>query len=142
MLPNPWRRFAEDWPQLHVEYADLGFRHGLTRWVGCHPVAVVLHSALTQRQRRVAIAHECEHLDRGRPCETLRATIEQRVLDATAKWLLPDLDQIAEIVAVYDLHQAAEALWVTYPCLVDRFRCMSNDELEYVLDRQRREHIA
>lgn len=137
MHPNPWTRLERDWPQITVQYCDLGrMTHGLTTWYEGVPVSLALHERLTQRQRRVALTHELEHLDRGAPCHTLRASIEQRVLNATARWLLPDIDMIAEAMAVYDLHQAAEELWVTFSCLVTRLRTMSLDQLDYIAQRR------
>jgi hypothetical protein len=132
MHPDPWTRFAEDWPAVTWRKVDLGLRWGLTRWVGGQPVEVLLHSNLTQVQRRVTIAHECEHLDRGAPCRSMRGRDEQKVRDATARYLIPDLGQLAAHLAAYDVHRAADELWVTYPVLVDRLRGLSDTELERV----------
>lgn len=138
MQVNPWQRLAEDWPRVQVLYDDLGsqHKHGVSRWKRGKPIAVVLHRDLTQVQRRCVLAHELEHLDRGAPCETLRASIERRVVTATAKYLLPDLDVLAQTIAVYDLRRAAEELWVTWPVLIDRLRSMTDRELEYVTERR------
>jgi hypothetical protein len=139
---NPWRRLAEDWPGVPVVYADLGsqHRHGLTRWKRGRPVEVALNEHLTQVQRRCALAHELEHLDRGAPCETLRASIERRVLNATARYLLPDLALVADTLDVYGWHRAADELWVTFPVLVDRLKNLTDREVERVT--LRREHAA
>jgi hypothetical protein len=145
MKVNPWLRLAEDWPQMPVTFLDLGsiHRHGVTRWYEGQPVALMLHYQLTQVQRRCTLAHELEHLDRGAPCDTLKASIERRVITATAKYLLPDLDMLADMLAVYDLRRAADELWVTFPVLVDRLRGMTDRELEYVTERRsRREAVA
>lgn len=144
MQVNPWQRLAEDWPQVRVLYADLGseYKHGSTRWKAGHPVGVVLHEQLTQVQRRCALAHELEHLDRGAPCETLRASIERRVINATAKYLLPDLEVLAGMLAAYDLRRAADEMWVTFPVLVDRLRGMTDRELEFVTERRSAEAVA
>jgi hypothetical protein len=101
MKVNPWLRLAEDWPQMPVTFLDLGsiHRHGVTRWYEGQPVALMLHYQLTQVQRRCTLAHELEHLDRGAPCDTLKASIERRVITATAKYLLPDLDMLADMMA-------------------------------------------
>ena len=142
MSVNPWQRLAEEWPRVPVTYADLGspYKHGLTRWKAGRPIAVVLHERLTQVQRRCTLAHELEHLDRGAPCESLRASIEQRVVRATARYLLPDIALIADAVRLYDLHRAADELWVTFPVLVDRLRTMSDAELSLIGDE--RESVA
>jgi hypothetical protein len=132
MHPDPWARFAEDWPAVTWRPVDLGLRWGLTRWADGRPLEVLLHCDLTQVQRRVTIAHECEHLDRGAPCRTMRARDEQKVRDSTARYLIPDLGQLAAHLAAYDVHRAADELWVTYPVLVDRLRGLSDTELERV----------
>lgn len=138
MNVNPWQRLAEQWPRVPVEYADLGspHRHGLTLWRAGRPLRVTLHAQLTQVQRRCALAHELEHLDRGAPCETLRASIERRVIAATARYLLPDLDTLAETISAFDLRRAADELWVTFPVLVDRLRAVTDKELAYVTSRR------
>src|SRR5689334_6344497 len=112
MQVNPWQRLAEDWPAVTVEYAALGADWGRTRWVRGKPRVIILNEQLTQVQRRVTVAHECEHLDRGAAHESLRASEERRVLAAAARYLLPDLDLLAATLAVYDLHRAADELWV------------------------------
>lgn len=139
VTPNPWRRLAEDWPEVRVEYSDLGQRWERTRWELGGPV-IHLHERLLQVQARYAVAHATEHLVRGAPCESLRASIEARVLADTARWLLPDLDKVADVLAAYDLRAAASELWVPWQCLVDRLNGLSDDESEYV--HARREAVA
>lgn len=140
---NPWQRLVEDWPQIRVEHEDTGspYRHGVTHWADGTPIRVVLHKALSQVQRRCALAHELEHLDRGRPCESLRASIERRVLRDTARYLLPDLGIVGAALTVYSLRQAAAELWVTFPVLVDRLNHLSAKEAEY-LGRLGSEQVA
>lgn len=144
MLVNPWQRLAADWPGIPVRYEDLGaeHRHGLSRWFDGRPVEIVLHERLTQVQRRCALAHELEHLERGAPCESLRASIERRVIASTARYLLPNLDLLAEAIAVYDLRRAAHELWVTFPIVVDRLRGLNDRELEQVTARRLQEDVA
>lgn len=132
MTPHPWQRLARDWPDVNVTYADLGHRWGVTRWWPNGTKQIVLHQDLNQVKRRCVIAHECEHLDRGAPCETLRASIERQVISATARYLIPDLDILGETLGVYDLRRAANELWVTFPVLVDRLNGLSDDDSLYV----------
>jgi len=137
MKVNPWQRVAEDWPGIPVTYADLGpHRYGESHWKRGHPIGIVLHEQLTQVQRRCTLAHELEHLDRGAPCAALRASIERRVLTDTARYLLPDLDVLADMLAVYDLRRVADEMWVTFPVLVDRLRGLTDRELDYVTERR------
>jgi hypothetical protein len=143
MAVNPWQRLAEDWPRIQVVYEDLGpHRMGESRFRAGKPVGIALHKDLNQVERRCTLAHELEHFDRGQPCETLRASIERRVLAATSKYLLPDLDLLADVLALYDLYRAANELWVTFPVLVDRLKNMTDTELEHVTARRLAEHVA
>lgn len=138
LAANPWQRLAEEWPAVQVLEDDLGSPHihGMTRWKRAEPVAVVLHKDLTQVQRRCALAHELEHLDRGAPCEALRAASERRVVTATARYLLPDLSLIADMLEAYDIRRAASELWVTFPVMVDRVRAFTDSELEFITARR------
>lgn len=142
MHPDPWKRLANDWPDVRIEHDDLLGLWAETRWMRSGRIVVVLDTRLNQVERRVCIAHECEHLDRGQPHGTLRASAETRVRQATARWLVPDLEILAETVAVYDLHQAAEQLWVTFPVLVDRLNGLTDTESNYVHERRRRNEVA
>lgn len=136
MVPNPWQRFADDWPDVGVSYADLGHRWGVTRWPAGGTPQIVLHEGLNQVKRRCVLAHELEHLDRGAPCRTLKAQIERRVINATAVYLLPDLELVARTIAVYDLRRAAEELWVTWQVLVERLNALTDAESDYVHSRR------
>lgn len=135
VIPHPWRRLGTEWPDVRVVRVDLGHRWEITRWERPHPV-IYLHHALTQVQRRTAVAHACEHLDRGAPCESLAASIEARVVAATARYLLPDLDAVASALATYDARRAAEELWVPWGVLVDRLNGLTDAESEYVHSRR------
>jgi hypothetical protein len=133
MHPNPWHRLSEDWPAVEVRFQDLGARWEITRWEASGPV-IYLHEELTQVQRRAALAHAIEHLERGAPCHTLRASIEQRVVNATALWLLPDVEIMAAAIAAYDceLHRVAHELWVPFHVLIDRIKTLTDDEWVYI----------
>jgi hypothetical protein len=141
VLPNPWDRLREDWPQVKWHKADLGSRRGETRWYDDGRIEILTHHDLTQVARRAALAHELEHLDWGAPCHTLRASNEARVIAATARYLLPDLEQIRDAVHTYDLRRAAHELWVPFTVLVDRLNGLTDDESHYVHE-SKIEHAA
>lgn len=129
MFPDPWARLACDWPDVEVRYEDLGRRWEVTRWYADRPPMIALHKDLYQVEARAALTHGIEHLEFGAPCETLRASIERRVIDATARWLLPDVDQIAVAMATYEsTHLAAHDLWVPHFVLIDRIKCFTEEE--------------
>lgn len=141
MTPHPWRRLAEDWPAVDVRFIDLGARWELTRWESPYPV-IYLHSGLTQVQRRAAVTHATEHLILGPPPAYLRASVERRVVAATARYLLPDLEALADALATYDARRAAHELWVPWGVLVDRLNALSDAESDYVHARRLREEVA
>lgn len=142
VIPNPWHRLRDEWPDVKWFSTNLGRRRAETRWYGDGRVEIHLHRDLIQIQRRASLAHELEHLDRGAPCHTLKASIEQRVLTATARYLLPDLDAIRDAIEVYDLRRAAEELWVPFVVLVDRLNGLTDRESRYVHSLSRREQVA
>jgi urocanate hydratase len=80
----------------------------------------------------VCVAHECAHLEYGRPHVTLKFSEEAKVRNAAARWLLPDLALIGETLATYDAHRAAQELWVTFPVLIDRLNDLTDAESYYV----------
>lgn len=138
MTPHPWRRLAEDWPDVQVRHVDLGARWELTRWEQPHPV-IYLHEKLTQVQRRAAVTHATEHLILGPPPTYLRGAVERRVVAATARYLLPDMGQIADALATYDARRAAHELWVPWSVLVDRLNGLTDSESDYVHARRDQE---
>lgn len=135
MHPDLWQRRVADWPEVDVCSVDLGDRWEVTRWEPGGPV-VYLHRRLTQVQQRAALTHALEHLDRGAPCASLRATIEQRVVAATARWLLPDLTAIADSISAFDgdLRRVAHELWVPFHILLDRLRGLDAAEARVIDD--------
>lgn len=136
MVPHPWRRFGTDWPGVEVRFVNwLGQRWEETRWEPDGPV-VYMNGRIQQVKRRAAITHACEHLDRGAPCDAMRARDEMRVVNATARWLLPDLDLVADTLAVYPLSHAAHELWVPKRILIERLNGLTDDESEYVHSRR------
>ena len=140
--PNPWARAGKDWAHVQIVHRRLASPHhrGETRWLAGEPVAVVLNTCLSQRERRCTLAHELEHLERGQPCGTLRSYIEARVVRATSLYLLPDLEHVADTLGAYDAHTAAAELWVTFPVLIDRLNNLTDTEADYVYSK--REEVA
>lgn len=105
-------------------------------------IVIVLDRHLNQVERRVCIAHETRHLERGAPCGSLRSWDETKVRNATARWLIPSIDVLAEAVTTYDYHRAADELWVTFPVLIDRLNGLTDAESDYVHSSLGREHVA
>jgi hypothetical protein len=62
----------------------------------------------------------------------LRGREERIVRDLTARWLLPDLDELRTVLGCLDPHAAADDLWVTWSVLVDRLNGLSDVESQFV----------
>jgi hypothetical protein len=129
--PDPWAYFAARWPEVEAHH-DLVVP-GLWGLTEFEPVPRIrLHWRLTQVERRVTIRHECFHLERG-PIPRGGIGREERIVrDLTARWLLPDLDEIRETLSALDTHAAAEHLCVTFAVLVDRLNGLTDAESRHV----------
>jgi hypothetical protein len=144
MFPDPWQRLRQDWPAVRVVRTDeriLGERYELVRWEVEGPV-IYLHHDLSPVQERAGLTHAMEHLDRGAPCESLRSIIEQRVVEATARWLIPDERVLAASLHAHggDLYRSAHDLNVPYFVLKQRIRHLTEDEWIYI--EKHREGVA
>lgn len=127
MRPDPWAQLNESWPSVEVHIANLANQWGLTVW-SATGATIYLSHILGRLERRVVLAHEVQHLERGRPCASLSRLDELRVVAATARWLLPDFAEVCEKLAELDLREAAEQLHVTRRVLTDRLDDMNAAE--------------
>ncbi len=126
--PDPWAELARH-PHIDLVWATLprGVR-GLTDGVA----TIWLDHALTQRERRCTLAHELIHVQRGHHGPQ-PPTIEARVRDETARWLLPNLTQISHtLTAATSLDDAAQELWVTQDVLEDRLTNLNHHERHHI----------
>lgn len=132
MMPavhDPWVYLETRHPEVKVFLrADLGLRWGQTLWRDGVP-EIHLAVDLGKIQRRCTLAHELQHVMRGAPCRPLCPQDEADVVEETARWLLPDLAQVAAMLARYALPEAAERLMVTRNVLTDRLDALTEDEL-------------
>jgi len=93
---------------------------------------------LVQRERRSTLAHELAHIRRGhRGCQP--PAIEDAVRAHAARWLLPDIVQVADgiVWAQGHLEASAEELWVDQATLRARIdpRWLHPAELAYLRRR-------
>jgi hypothetical protein len=84
-------------------------------------IRIWMSPRLLQRERRSSLAHELEHIRRGHT-SCVRAAQEAQVRHHAARWLLPDIHQVADALVwaggVTD--EAAEDLWVDLATLCAR----------------------
>lgn len=96
---------------------------------------VWLFDGLTQAQRRCVLAHELVHVRLGHGTRQPDA-VERQVRAITARYLLPDIRAVGEVVAwAHDHDEASEELWVTPGVLADRLEGMTGAEREWLSRR-------
>ncbi|HEU5008810.1 MAG TPA: ImmA/IrrE family metallo-endopeptidase, partial [Jatrophihabitantaceae bacterium] len=79
-------------------------------------------------QQRCTLAHELHHLEFGRPCGSFCDDNEREVVEATARWLLPDLAPVGAALRTQDVEAAARDLGVTRQVLADRLCTLTEHE--------------
>lgn len=123
--PHPWRRFREHFPHVNLHLVDW-LPAGVLAATDGH-ANVVMRDTLLQRERRVAIAHEMEHLEHADACGQASA-VEDAINAKIARELIP-LDALID-AARWDrrITVMAEELWVTEDLVVTRIETLTDDE--------------
>lgn len=131
-VPDPWLYLQDRHPDVKVHLRhDLGTRWGQTIWRDGVPEIHIAFD-LGKIQRRCTLAHELVHVTRGAPCRPLCPDDEAATVEATARWLLPSLEAVAEHLARFDLPEAAERLNVTRTLLTQRLDGLTEEEVAEV----------
>jgi hypothetical protein len=126
-LPDPWQLLTAQWPWVKVYVRVLSDRWAQTVWDGPAPRIELAHD-LGRVQQRCSLAHELHHLAAGRPCVSLCEADERAVVEATARWLLPDLAALGVALRDLDMSAAAASFDVTRGVLNDRLLYLSEAE--------------
>lgn len=132
MLPiHPWRRLR------HLAHVKLLWHdHGPMGLTNFEAQTISLRRGMTQAERRTTILHECLHIERGAPLETLAAREELRVERETARLLMPDIKAVGEALAwAYAVDEAAGELWVDGKVLRCRLDNLHPAERHYLRRR-------
>ena len=124
--PNPWA-WLRSRPSIDLVWGGLpvgwrGATDGSTIWIA---------ERLTQRERRSTLAHEITHIELGL-LGPQSPVCEERVRVATARWLLPDLDAIADALADSTPEEAATDLWVADDILATRLAHLTAGERDHI----------
>jgi hypothetical protein len=126
---NPYRYIHEMFPGVQIRAADLGTDWGLTQWDE-HGKATVYYSMdLGAVQRRCVLFHEARHLARGAPCKARCPIDEADCREATARWLLPDIEELGGLMSLHPVAHVAEQMEVLTNIINDRIDNFSDDEL-------------
>lgn len=125
--PHPWRRFRDRWPHVHLHMVDwlpasiLAATDGHTK--------VVMRDTLLQRERRVAIAHEMEHLEHRDTCGQT-SQVEDAINAKIARDLIPLPHLIDAARWDHRIAVIAEELWVTEALVITRIETLDAHESE------------
>lgn len=124
--PDPW---AELRTMPHIDLVWGGLPAG---WRGATDGRTIWLSAnLTQRERRSTLAHELTHIRLGL-LGAQPPACEERVRVATARWLLPDLDAVADALSDSTPEDAALDLWVADDILMTRLAHLTAGERDHM----------
>ena len=133
-MHHPWRAFSylTEWTLIVGGLPD-GLM-GLTCW---RTRTVRLHADLLQVERRCTIAHEMQHIARGRPpTEPVLAAREEAAVEQEAARLLIDLQPLGEALAwSSNLAEVADELWVDADTLRIRLDHLHPAERHYLRRR-------
>lgn len=134
-IPHPWRRLR-DLPEVTLAWHD----DGPDGWF-CHDTMVLsIRRGMSQAERRSTVAHELQHVHRGRVWAAWAAREEAACEVAAARDLI-DLHKLGETLAwAHCLAEAAEELWVDEQLLVARLSSLHPTERAYL--RKRLEHLG
>ena len=124
---DPWQVLDASWPWVKIRIVHAPDRWGQTVWINGKPHIELAHD-LGHIQQRCTLAHELHHLEIGQPCTPYCGGNERTVVEATARWLLPDIDALGGHLADQDIDTAARELEVTRQVLIDRLTTLSADE--------------
>lgn len=119
-----WTSFATTIP-IYAE--DLGRLWAMTRWHEAGP-RIVFHYKLTGLQQREALTHEMHHLAIGGVCSSRCPDNERIVAAATARWLLPDVEAMAEQLQRHSMERAARELLVSRRIIWQRIEFLTSIE--------------
>lgn len=81
---------------LEIPDTDRDSVYAMTSWHAHGGRVVTLHYRLTEVQRRAALVHEMHHLAAGGVCRTRCPEQEAVVVAETARWLIPDVAELAD----------------------------------------------
>lgn len=126
---DPWYAMSENFPLVPIYVKRLPGKWGQTVWDDGHARVEIAHD-LGWIQQRSTLAHEMHHLVAGQPCRSMCERDEREVREATARWLLPDVDEIGSTLAQHDVAEAAKRLYVTKAVLADRLASLTGTEEE------------
>lgn len=128
-LPDPYTYVEEVFPGVKIRAADLGTDWGLTDWdENGHPTIYYAYD-LGDVQRRCVLLHEIRHVHRGPPCVSLCDIDEADCREETARWLLPDIRELGDLMAHLPVEVAAASLGILPAIIHDRVDNLTADEL-------------
>lgn len=128
--PDPWQALDKRFPRVKVYYRTMPNRWAQTIWPEAGPPFIEIAHDLGPIQQRCTLAHEYQHLVYGKPCASFCDANEAEVVEATARWLLPDLAALGAVLKHHDSKSAARLLEVTGRVLDERMTYLTDVEAD------------
>lgn len=129
-MHHPWRAFRD---LTHIKLTWAKLPSGMFGYTDHEAGEVVLAEGLTQAERRCTIAHETQHILRGRVPGYQRHREEAAVDREAARLLLPDIRVVGEALAwSTSIEEAADELWVDVVMLRRRLASLHPAERGYL----------
>ena len=122
--PDPRYTLRTEWPEVKVYARWMPDRWALTTWTDSGAY-IELALDLGAEQQLFSLAHELGHLTLGAPCRSFCERNEREVVAWTARYLIPDVKPLAELLAKHDIAGAADALGLPPEAVYDRLACMT-----------------
>lgn len=136
---DPWDWWAQEYlgrVDLLLEIPDGTNPDGvyaMTNWYPHGGRSVTLHYRLTEVQRRAALVHEMHHLAAGGVCRSRCPQQEAVVVAETARWLIPDVAELAERLRTMSIAYVAAQYLVPRHLISDRLAALTPAE-QLILD--------
>lgn len=129
-VPHPWLRLRE-LPHVTLAWHD----EGPAGWFDHDAMTLSLRRGMSQAERRSTVAHELQHVHRGRVWAAWVEREEAACEVAAARDLI-DLRKMGETLAwAHSLVEAADELWVDVGLLRARLENLHPAERAYLRDR-------
>lgn len=129
--PDPRDKLSSEWPEVKLYARWMPDRWALTTWTDAGPI-IELAVDLGPEQQAATLAHEIMHLELGAPCRSFCDANEREAVAMTARYLLPDLDRLGELLGRGDVRTAAAQLGVPSDIVLDRLAHLTPAETDTI----------
>lgn len=136
--PDPRYTLRTEWPEVKVYVRWMPDRWALTTWTETGPI-IELAPDMGREQQIATLAHELGHLTLGRPCKSFCEDNEREVVAWTARYLIPDVKPLGELLGSMDVASAAHELGLPPEVVLDRLAGLRPAEIKSIAPKLRGE---